>query len=1051
MARGPIADIYGLTDMQRAMLVRCVTYPDQPLYTGQWWALLDGALDAPAFCAAWAGVVARHGALRSGFHWELKADPVQVVLDAPAFQLERRDWSGQSDWRQALDALLADDRAHPFDVKRAPLMRVRLLTLANDRHLLVWTRHHLVVDGWSLGEILAEVLALYRGRAVPPALQFRRYVEWDERRDRAAARGHWSHVLDGFVPHEVIRDPAGSGPRIGEVAIDLPADAAARIDQLTRTERLTLSTLVEGAWALVLARASGADDVLFGCVETVRPPELLGDRSAHLVGPQIGILPNRVLRDATPLRPWLARLQAARVAGREAGPVGLDTVRDLIGLPREAVPLRSLVAVQTYPLSLASAFRDAGLTLATSGDVTLPDMPLNLMVEIGDTFQLRLMFDQRHVTSEEAEQYLDMLATALRHLPESLDRPADALDVLPASRLRRIEAQLQGRPLPAPEGTVVELILARMYERPEAPAVIAGGDVWSYADLCARAAGVAARLAAAGVARGARVALLLDHGPQAIAAILGIHFAGAAYVPIDPDAPAERRALILDTADVAAIVTNHAAADACPGRAVVAMEDAPTAPDLLKSVRPPAPEDEAYVVFTSGSTGRPKGVCVGHDNLRYHVAASAAENADLPIGRFLLTFPLFFDGAVTGVFCTLADGGALVMPTRAETRDADALVTLIRTSAASHVCMMPSLWGLLLDAAGPQGLAGVRMAKVAAEPCPPALVAAHAARAPHAVLCNEYGPTEATVWVSVERCRPETTGATVAIGHPIPGTRLFVLDPDGRPCPSGTVGELMVTGPPVARAYVGAAPGVALRGPPNPYTNDPAFAPTYRTGDRVALGFDGRLVFHGRRDRQVKLNGYRVEPGEIEAALLEQAGIAEAAVVVEETEGRPARLVAHIGAHPTAPDDEALRLRLAARLPAYMMPQAFVRHGRLPRTANGKVDAAALPLAPACAVAAAPPEGALETALAAIWGELLGVARVGRHDDFFALGGSSLIAMQMIARVRRDLARPATLADLFEAPQIARLAARLDARSAAAPEAGTGLAARQRTRVELPS
>ncbi|MGP9812859.1 non-ribosomal peptide synthetase [Rhodopseudomonas sp. NSM] len=1043
MARGPIEDIYGLTEMQRAMLVRCVSYPDQPLYMGQWWALLTGPLDAPGFCAAWAAVVARHAALRSGFHWELKGPPAQMVLPAPAFQVERVDWTTQTNWRSALDVLLEDDRANPFDVRRPPLMRVRLLTLAPDRHLLVWTRHHLTVDGWSLGDILNEVLTLYQGASIPPAASFRRYVEWWQGRDGAAASRHWGAVLADYAPDPAIRNFAGSTPRIGEAASILPAEIAERLNQVARTERLTLSTLVEGAWALVLARTSGADDQVFGCVETVRPPELLGDSSTHMVGPQIGVLPSRIRRDRTPLRQWLAELQVARAAGREAGPIGLDTMRDLLGLPSDALPLRSLIAVQTYPLALATAFRAARLEIADSGDVTLPDMPINLMVEIGETFQLRLMFDHQHASAEDASQLLDMLATALQRLPAGLDAPAEALDVMPAVLRTKIEAALQGRPLPAPAGTVLDLILAQMRAQPDAPAIIANGRIWSYADLGARAAAVAARLAADGVQPGARVALMLDHGPEAVAAILGILCAGAAYVPLDPDAPAERRSMILDSAGIVAVVTCRASADAFPGVATLLVEDIEPGPFGLDAMKQMAAADEAYVIFTSGSTGQPKGVSVGHDNLRYHVAASAAENADLPIDRFLLTFPMFFDGAVTGLFCTLCDGGTLVMPDAAASRDVDALVALIRGADATHVCMTPSLWAMLLDAAGPQGLAGVRMAKVAAEPCPPALVTTHAARAPQAVLCNEYGPTEATVWVCVERCRPETTGASVAIGHPIPGTRLHVVDAEGRPCPFGTIGELIVSGPAVARAYVGAAPGVELR-------TTPFGSPTYRTGDQVSLGFDGRLSFHGRRDRQVKLAGYRIEPGEIEAVLQAQSGILEAAVVVEQTDGQPARLVAHLGAGADAPDDAELRRQLAIKLPAYMIPRAYLRHRRLPRSANGKVDAAALPPAPLSIATDAPPQGPLETALAAIWSELLGGAKVGRQDHFFALGGSSLLAMRMIARVRRDLALPATLADLFEAPQLSALAERLDAASDKV-EPGPALAVRRRTRVELPT
>lgn len=1048
MARGPIEDIYALTDMQRAMLVRCVSYPDQPLYMGQWWALFDGALDEATFCAAWESVVGRHPALRSGVHWEIKKDPFQVVLSAPAFAVDVLDWTAVSDWRADLDALMAADRAAPFDLKRPPLMRVRLARLADDRHVVVWTRHHLVVDGWSLGLIVDEVLAAYRGLAPAPVIPFRTYVDWDARRDRNAARAFWAAALEGHVPSDTAVEPVGSVPLIGERALDLPADFAARLTALSRSERLTLSTLVEGAWGLVLARAAGADDVLFGCVETVRPPELLGDQTSHLVGPQIGILPARATIDDSPLRVWLARLQAARAEGRDVGPIGLDVVRDLLDLPRNALPMTSLVAVQTYPLDLAAAFGAAGLNLRDMGDVTLPDMPLNLMVEIGDGLSIKLMFDRRHVSEPLADQYLAMVETALRRLPEALDSPASAFDVLPEATVRVLTEEFVGPPLSVGEATVPAQVLARVRAQPDAPAVRTGDRIMTYGALGAFAAAVAARLAAVGAGRGSRVGVLLERSPETVAAIVGVHFAGAAYVPVDPDAPAERRARIFEAAGVAAIVTDRAHAPdeaTCP---LVFIEDIVPDAAALDAIEPPGPEAEAYLIFTSGSTGTPKGVSIGHDNLRYHAAASAAEYPDHPIRCLLLTFPLFFDGSVTGLFCTLAEGGTLALPSGAEAKDPERLAALIRTAGVTHTCMMPSLWGLILDAAGPAGLPTMQVARVAAEPCPAALVAQHAARLPGCLICNEYGPTEGTVWVTVEQARPETIEGAVAIGHTIGGTRLYVIDSRERLCPIGTVGELVISGPAVARFYVGVPAGTELRWRPNPFCADPAFAPTYRTGDRVSCGFDGRLYFHGRRDRQLKISGYRIEPGEVEAAILWEPAIVEAAVIAEDGEGRAARLVAHI-AGTDMPTDEALRTSLAAKLPAYMIPQAFVRHDRLPRTANGKVDRTALPLSAAADQSREPPVGEREEALAVIWRDLLAVPDIGRRDDFFAQGGTSLLAMQMIARIRRELSLPAEMSDLFEAPTIADLAVRLAGRASAGSD-GLAIAPRRRARVELP-
>ena len=1054
MARGPIEDIYPLTGMQRAMLVRCLSYPDQPVYMGQWWALIEGPLDRTAFCAAWGAVIQRHAALRSGIHWDTKKDPFQAVLSAPAFQVETLDWSDRADWRATLQSFLAADRATPFDLKRPPLMRVRLVALAPDRHIVVWTRHHLVVDGWSLGLIVDEVLGAYRGLAAAPALAFRRYVEWDNGRNLTGARKHWSRILDGYHPPETMIEPAGTAPSIGERVIQLSQAIGQRLSVVATSERLTMSTLVEGAWGLVLARAAGVDDVLFGCVETVRPPELLGDQSAHLVGPQIGIQPARIAVDDTPLRDWLARLQASRAAGREAGHVGLDVIRDMLDLPRNALPVASLLAVQTYPLSLAGALRAAGLTLVESVDVSLPDMPLNLMVEIADGLSIRLMFDQRHVTEAHADQLLAMMVRALEGLTDGLDRPASGLDVLPPSVVRTLTEDFAGATLEVGAETVPGIILRHIRTQPDALAVL-GSDrdmthrAMTYRDMGAYAAAVAASLVARGAGRGSRVALVLDRSPRAVAAIVGIEFAGASYVPIDPDAPAERRAQILEAAAVSAVVTDRAHASSFGERPVVAIEDIVPDAAALEAIKPSAPEQEAYLIFTSGSTGRPKGVSVGHDNLRYHVAASAAETPDLPVGRFLLTFPLFFDGSVTGLFCTFTQGGTLVLPTAEETQDPDRLVALVRKEEITHVCMTPSFWRLLLDAAGTAGLPALRQAKIAAEPCPSALVSLHARVMPHVALCNEYGPTEGTVWVSMERCRPETIADAVPIGHAIAGTRLYVLDHRERLCPIGTTGELVIAGPAVARAYVGADPSVELRWRANPFSSDPAFAPTYRTGDRVSYGFDGRLYFHGRRDRQLKIGGYRIEPGEVEAALMWSDGVVEAAVVAEQRDGSAARLVAHI-AGDSLPGDEELRRVLSSRLPSYMFPQAFVRHVRLARSGNGKIEYGTLPLSDAAATPAEAPVGDRETALAGIWQDLLGLNRVGRHDDFFMLGGSSLLAMQMIARIRRDLTIPAEISDLFEAPRIADLALRLKKRAAAGAAGTMTIAPRRRARVDLP-
>lgn len=1062
----PIEDAFPLTHMQQALLVRCVSYPDQPVYMGQWWVVLDGSLDDEAFAAAWQGVVDRHTALRCGFHWDLKDHPFQVVHRQAPLAVRREDWSGAADWKARLDSFLVEDRARPFDLRKPPLMRVALIRLAPMRHLVVWSRHHLTVDGWSLGIILGEVFTLYTarraGRPSPlkPAPAFRAYVEWERSQDRGAALRHWRAVLADHAPDQDDRaeptrvTPAdGTAPDIRSVVGHLPGATVESLTALARSARVTLNTVVQAAWALVESRISGSDTVLFGAVETVRPPHLAQDGSAALVGVQVQVLPVLARIGDAPLRDWLESLQAGMVATRAVGAIGMDDLRDLLDLPRDCLPFASLVGVQNYPLDEAGALAGSGLTLVESGDVTLPDMPLNLMVEQQDGLSLRLMFDGRRYSLAEAGLRLDMMAATLAALPGGADRPAAAIDALPASVVDRLLGEEgAGAPLEWPERTVVSLILEQAAGRPDAPAVVHGGQRVTYAGLVTAADAIAARLAAHGIGRGARVGLHLERTPLAIAAILGILLRGASYVPLDPDAPDERKAFMIAEAAMAGVLTAGPAPVA--GAATIVIGDIGFGdigfgeagfglPAAVEARALPTAADEAYVIFTSGSTGRPKGVSVGHDNLAYHVAAKRAAFPDQPIRSLLLSFPLVFDGSVTGIFNTLADGGALVLPRPVEATDPDRLAALIRAEGVSNTIMIPSQWNLLLSAEHPAALAGVETAVVAGEACPSDLVERHRTRLPGTLLCNEYGPTETTVWATLERCAGAMAGP-VSIGRPIPGTRVYVVDRRNRLCPPGAVGELLVAGPGVARGYVGRPDLTAERFTANPFHGDPGFATVYRTGDRVAMGFDGRLWFHGRADDQVKINGHRIELAEIGACLQNHPAVEEAVAVVHRA-GAQDLIVAH-AAGPNLPDADAI-LRHAQRfLPAYMMPHSVVLHERLPRNATGKVDRRRLP-EPRLQELSAAPEGPVEQAVARVWQAVLGRDAIGRFDNFFAIGGGSLAAMQAVSRLRRERNHAVELIDLFECPRLDDFARRLAGRVA---DQGTpAIRKRQRVAVDL--
>lgn len=1059
----PIEDAYPLTRMQQALLVRCLAHPDRPLYMGQWWAVLQGELDEQAFAAAWQNAVDRHTALRSGFHWDIKASPFQVVHRQAILPTSRHDWSEHADWRARLDAFLAEDRALPFDLKKPPLMRIALIRLAAGRHLVVWTRHHLTVDGWSLGVILSEVFAHYKARLggqalqQPPAPAFRSYVDWEQSNPSPDALNHWRTVLAArSLDEETLegkpRAADSSAPDIDTVALHLPASATARLEALARACRVTVNTVVQGAWAIVESRMSNRNTVLFGAVETSRPPHLAQDGS-ELVGVQVQIQPILAHIDQTPLAAWLEGLQAAAVAARQAGAVGMDEFRALLGMPGDRLPFDSLVGFQNYPLDEAGAFKGCGLALEESGDVTLPDMPLNLMVEAqAGGLRLLLMFDRRHGDKAQARLRLEMLHETLTRLPESAQAPVAAIDALPAATTASLlDTQEVAASLPGADRSVVQTILEHAASRPQATAVVQGAQRLDYAGLAATAIAIADRLAAQGVGPNARVGLHLERSPLAIAAILGVMLRGASYVPLDMESPEDRKQFIAAEAAMAAILS--ATAETVAGRAAIAVGDLSAGASgsvqlpQTHAAALPAQTQEAYAIFTSGSTGRPKGVSVSHGNLAYHVAARDAAYPGTPNRILLLTFPLVFDGSVTGIFGTLCAGGTLVLPRPIEATDPDRLAALIRDQGVTQTIMIPSQWNLLLSAAPPGALASLRLAVVAGEACPRELVERHCSVLPGTLLANEYGPTETTVWATLERCIAGQTGP-VPIGRPIPGSRAYVVDRHGRLCPPGVPGELLIAGPGVAGGYINQPELTAARFAANPFHGETSLRNVYRTGDRVSQAGDGRLYFRGRMDDQVKVSGYRIELDEIGACLLQCPGVQEAIAVVHYPAERAAgMIVAHV-AGADLPSQEAIMRHAQRWLPAYMVPHNIMLHEGLPHTAAGKVDRRNLP-APALSKAEpAAPQGDMEQAIARAWQAALGHDSIGRFDDFFAIGGSSLGAMQIVSSLRRELKVAVDLTDLLESPRLCDFARQVAGRQAR-HEPDAAIPKRQRTRIDL--
>ncbi len=806
------------------------------------------------------------------------------------------------------------------------------------------------------------------------------------------------------------------------------AESAALRGAVAR-HRVTLNTLVQGAWALLLARCCGTDEGVHGATVAGRPAELEG--AEEMIGLFINTLPVRVRHPSdAPVGTWLAELQARMAEARQYEYAPLADVLAWSGVPRGTPLFDTLLVFENFPLG--EALRGGGgPEVKEVRTVERGSYPLALVVVPSMRLGFRLVFEREHFAPDAVERLGEQLRVVLRALAEDLPRLVGDVGLLGTGERRRVLDASRGPGLPPGPLPVHRLFERQARAAPGRVAVRCGDEELTYGELERRSARLARTLRGLGVGPEVRVGVCAELSPDAMVGILAVLRAGGAYLPLDPAHPAERLAGILADAAAPVLLTTESLLPRLPlhGARTVLL-DAGGAPDDDALAAPPDVEADpgglAYVIFTSGSTGTPKGVEVGHHNLACSTGARFALYPE-PVGGLLLLSSLAFDTSVAGIFWTLCSGGTLHLPPARDRRDPARLVELAVRGGATHLLCVPSLYAALLDEVGRRGDWAPESVLVAGEACPPELAERHARLLPRTVLRNEYGPTEGTVWCTVYECGADAPAPRVPIGRAIPGSSVYLLDREASPAPDGVPGELYVGGSGVARGYLGRPGATAGAFVPDPFMGEPG-ARMYRTGDRARRRPDGELEFLGRLDEQVKVRGHRVEPGEVEAALLTHPAVAQAAVATRpDPRGEP-RLVAWVAAGGgAAPSAGELRAHLHARLPGFMVPAALVVLDVLPRTPGGKTDRRALPdpeWGRGAAGAHRPPGTPVEEVVAGIWEEVLGVEGVGADDDFFALGGHSLLAMRLSAQLRELLRVEVSVAELFGAPTVAGQAER---------------------------
>jgi acyl-CoA synthetase (AMP-forming)/AMP-acid ligase II/acyl carrier protein len=1056
-----IEDIYPLSPMQQGMLFHSLYAPDSGIYFQQMICTLRGNLEVAAFEQAWQKIVEKHSIFRTAFIWESLNKPVQVVYKQVKITVENDDWQGLSEQEQQeqLKVFLESDQQHSLQLSQPPLMRLHLIKLDKNTYQFVFSSHHLLLDAWSLPLVFNDLLNFYEAisqgetiRSQSP-LSYRHYIAWLQQQDQELAEKFWKQKLQGFTAatpltvEKLLPKTENSNISYGEQQIQLTVSATEALQSFARQNRLTLNNLVQATWGLLLSRYSQESDVVFGVTVSGRPPSLLGVES--IVGLFINTLPMRVQVSAeTKILDLLKDLQAQQIECEQYSYSSLADIQGWSNIPRGTSLFESILVFESNTLKTGLKSNHESLDLDNFRGVERTNYPLTVVAVPRQQMLVRISYDTNRFDDGTITRLLGHFQTLLEGIISNPEARVSQLSLLTKFEKQQLLGDWNNIHENYLQDKCIHQLFEEQVERtPHNVAVVFENNSLTYQQLNTRANQLAHYLQELGVKPDTLVGICVERSLEMIVGILGILKAGGAYVPLDPEYPQERLNFMLEDSQVKVLVTQAKLVESIPEhQAQLICLDTDWEKIAQNITSNPEnksePENLTYIIYTSGSTGKPKGVLVNHANVVRLFAATDSRYHFNSQDVWTLFHSYAFDFSVWEMWGALLYGGRLVIVPYLVTRSPELFYELLCQEKVTILNQTPTAFRQLIQAEeSVKGDISPLLREVGKDSVTETDLSLrlvifggesleinslqpwfdrHGDQLPQ--LVNMYGITETTVHVTYRPLSMADVNSTASvIGRPLPDLQVYLLDQYLQPVPVGVPGEMYVGGAGVAKGYLNRPELTTERFISSPFEHSNKL---YKTGDLARYWPNGELEYLGRIDNQVKIRGFRIELGEIEALLASHPQIWETVVLVWDDTRGDKRLVAYIVPQPeiTITIDE-IRQFLKAKLPDYMVPNAFVILEALPLTTNGKIDRRALP-PPNLDISDkyVAPSTPIEEILVNIWSEVLKVEKVGINDNFFELGGHSLLATQLVAQIRDRLKIELPLRQLFNTATLAELA-----------------------------